>query len=54
MLQPMMTHYLLRSCKYVEIDSHPDYLDMLSFKNRRGEFIFALLSDEAEQDLLNS
>ena len=49
-----MTRFLLRSGKFVDIDSHPSHLDVVSFRNRRGEFIYALLSEEAEQDLLNS
>ena len=49
-----MSRYLLRSGKYVEIDSLPNHLDVVTFRNRKGEFIHALLSDEAEQDLLNS
>ena len=50
----MMARFLLRSGKFVGMESHPNHLDVVSFRNRRGEFIYALLSDEAEQDLLNS
>lgn len=50
----IVTRFLLRSGKYVDVDSHPNHLDVLSFRNRRGDFVYALLSDEAEQDLLNS
>ena len=49
-----MTRFLLRSGKFVDVDNHPNHLDVVSFRNRRGKFIYALLSDEAEQDLLNS
>ena len=45
---------MLRSGKYVDVDSHPNHLDAVSFRSRRGYFVYALLSDEAEQDLLNS
>ena len=45
---------MLRSGKYVDVDSQPNHLDVVIFKNRRGDFVYALLSDEAEQDLLNS
>ena len=48
-----MTRYLLRSGKYADIESHPNHLDVVTFRNQRGEVIYALLSEHAERDLLN-
>ena len=49
-----MDRYLLRSGKYADVDAHPSHLDVMTFRNQRGEFIHALLSEGAERDLLNS
>ena len=48
-----MARYLLRSGKYADIDAHPNHLDVVSFKNQSGDVIYALLSENAERDLLN-
>ena len=48
-----MARYLLRSGKYVDIESHPNHLDVVTFRNQSGEVIYALLSEDAERDLLN-
>ena len=48
-----MTRFLLRSGKFVDIDSHPNHLDVVTFRNQSGEFIYALLSEDAERDLLS-
>ena len=40
-----MTRYLLRSGKYADIE--------VTFKNQSVEVIYALLSEDAERDLLN-
>ena len=39
--------------KYVDIEAHPNHLDMVTFRNQGGEVIYALLSEDAERDLLN-
>ena len=48
-----MARYLLRSGKYADFDAHPNHLDVVTFRNQSGEFIYALLSDDAERDLLS-
>ena len=48
-----MAFYLLRSGKYPEIDVHPNQLDVVTFRNQSREFIYALLSEDAERDLLS-
>ena len=48
-----MTRYLLRSGMYADIEAHPNHLDVVTFRNQRGEVIYALLSEHAERDLLN-
>ena len=48
-----MARYLLRSGKYADVDAHPSHLDVVTFKNQSGEFIYALLSEDAERDLLS-
>ena len=48
-----MARYLLRSGKYTDIDTHPNHLDVMTFRNQSGEFIYALLSEDAERDLLS-
>ena len=48
-----MTRYLLRSGKYVDIEAHPNHLDVATFRNQTGEVIYALLSENAERELLN-
>ena len=48
-----MTRYLLRSGKYADIEAHPNHLDVVTFKNQSGDVIYALLSEDAERDLLN-
>ena len=48
-----MARYLLRSGKYADIDVHPNQLDVVTFRNQSGEFIYALLSEDAERDLLS-
>jgi hypothetical protein len=47
-----MARYLLRSGKYADVDAHPSHLDVVTFRNQSGEFIYALLSEDAERDLL--
>ena len=49
-----MARYLLRSGKYADIESHPNHLDVVTYRNQRGDVIYALLSEDAERDLLNS
>ena len=48
-----MARYLLRSGKYADIDAGPNHLDVVTFRNQSGEFIYALLSEDAERDLLS-
>ena len=48
-----MARYLLRSGKYADVDAHPSHLDVVTFRNQSGEFIYALLSEDAERDLLS-
>jgi hypothetical protein len=48
-----MARYLLRSGKYADVDARPNHLDVVAFRNQSGEFIYALLSDDAERDLLS-
>ena len=48
-----MARYLLRSGKYADVDAHPNHLDVVTFRNQSGEFIYALLSEDAERDLLS-
>ena len=48
-----MARYLLRSGKYADVDAHPNRLDVVTFRNQSGEFIYALLSEDAERDLLS-
>ena len=48
-----MARYLLRSGKYTDVDAHPNHLDVVTFRNQSGEFIYALLSEDAERDLLS-
>ena len=48
-----MARYLLRSGKYADVDAHPNRLDVVTFRNKSGEFVYALLSDDAERDLLS-
>ena len=48
-----MARYLLRSGKYVDVDAHPNHLDVVTFRNQSGEFIYALLSEDAERNLLS-
>ena len=48
-----MARYLLRSGKYADVDAHPNHLDVVTFRNQNGEFIYALLSEDAERDLLS-
>ena len=47
-----MARYLLRSGKYADVDAHPNHLDVVTFRNQSGEFIYALLSGDAERNLL--
>ena len=49
----LMARYLLRSGKYADVDAHPNHLDVVTFRNQSGEFIYALLSEDAERDLLS-
>ena len=48
-----MARYLLRSGKYADVDAHPNHLDVVTFRNQSGEFIYALLSEDAERYLLS-
>ena len=48
-----MARYLLRSGKYADVDVHPNHLDVVTFRSQSGEFIYALLSEDAERDLLS-
>ena len=48
-----MARYLLRSGKYTDVDAHPNHLDVVTFRNQSGEFIYALLSEDAERNLLS-
>ena len=48
-----MARYLLRSGKYADVDARPNHLDVVTFRSQSGEFIYALLSDDAERDLLS-
>ena len=48
-----MARYLLRSGKYADVDAHPNHLDVVTFRNQSGEFVYALLSEDAERDLLS-
>ena len=48
-----MARYLLRSGKYADVDAHPNHLDVVTFRNQSGEFIYALLSEDAERFLLS-
>ena len=48
-----MARYLLRSGKYADVDARPNHLDVMAFRNQSGEFVYALLSDDAERDLLS-
>ena len=48
-----MARYLLRSGKYADVDAHPNHLDVVTFRSQSGEFIYALLSEDAERDLLS-
>ena len=48
-----MARYLLRSGKYADVDIHPSRLDVVTFRNQSGEFIYVLLSEDAERDLLS-
>ena len=48
-----MARYLLRSGKYADVDAHPNHLDVVTFRDQSGEFIYALLSEDAERDLLS-
>ena len=48
-----MARFLLRSGKYADFDAHPNHLDVVTYKNQNGEFIYALLSEDAERDLLS-
>ena len=48
-----MARYLLRSGKFADVDAHPNNLDVVTFRSQSGEFIYALLSDDAERDLLS-
>ena len=48
-----MARYLLRNGKYADVDAHPNHLDVVTFRNQSGEFIYALLSEDAERDLLS-
>ena len=48
-----MARYLLRSGKYADVDARPNHLDVVIFRNQSGEFIYALLSEDAERDLLS-
>ena len=48
-----MDRYLLRSGKYADVDAHPNHLDVVTFRNQSGEFIYALLSEDAERNLLS-
>ena len=48
-----MVRYLLRSGKYVDIEAQPNDLDVSTFRDQSGDVIYALLSEDAEQDLLN-
>ena len=48
-----MARYLLRSGKYADVDARPNHLDVVTFRNQSGEFVYALLSEDAERDLLS-
>jgi hypothetical protein len=48
-----MARYLLRSGKYADIEAHPNHFDVVTFRNQSGDVIYALLSEDAERDLLN-
>ena len=48
-----MARYLLRSGKYADVDAHPNHLDVVTFRNQSGECIYALLSEDAERNLLS-
>ena len=50
----VMARYLLRNGKYIESESPPNHLDVVKFTNRDGDKIYALLSDMAEQALIDS
>ena len=49
-----MARYLLRNGKYIDAESPPNHLDVVTFINRDGDKIYALLSDMAEQALFDS
>jgi hypothetical protein len=49
--------WLVISCEAVSMQTssaHPNHLDVVTFRNQRGDVIYALLSEDAERDLLNS
>ena len=49
-----MARYLLRSGKYADIEAPSHHLEVVTFRNQRVDVIYALLSEDAERDLLNS